>query len=91
MKFLLKTSCGLYDKEKKEKLEKLGFQFETEDYNQGKYWMLKEFDDEYKPTYLKINTLKELLDFRKEWNSIIIYEDSETSDLVLEIYDGWRE
>jgi hypothetical protein len=80
MQFKLKTAGNFYpDVSSRAKLEKLGFKFEPSDY---KEYMKADLDDE--PT-IEITTLDELMDFIKEYGSIVLDED------CLTIYDDYLE
>lgn len=78
MEFELSTSGYFYpQKERREKLEKLGFTFKPSDY--------KGFTIEGKPT-ITINSLEELMEFINSMNDEIIVGDGS-----IEIYDDYRE
>ena len=78
MEFELRTSGNFYpQKERREKLEKLGFTFKPSDY--------KDFTIEGKPT-ITINSLEELMEFIDSFNDDIIVGNG-----TIEIYDDYRE
>ncbi len=92
MKFALRTSKYWYNNKDKKRLEKLGFIFEKE----TKYLDIRKewYKDDYNvdPPLIEVNTLKELIDFQKEWGDIIIQKGEKNGEIIyIEIYDGYRE
>lgn len=85
MKFKLSTSANLYLKESnKEEIEKLkSFGFKFHDYRSisGSDTEVIECDE----AQIEINTLEELIEFSREWGTIIVDQDS------IEIYNDYRE
>jgi hypothetical protein len=79
MNFTLSTSGYLYRKEDKEKLEKLGFKFESEEYKPGTGTYCIE---DHKPV-VNIDTLETLIDFIKIWGQIVLDVDT------IKIYDDY--
>lgn len=77
MEFTLRTSGHFYpDKEKRTKLEKVGFTFNPSNY--------LDFTIAGEPT-VEIKDLNELMQFAEKWDGIIIGEGT------IEIYDDYRE
>lgn len=78
MIFKIKTSGSFYDNEEnRKKLETLGFTFRLSE--TVKRWMIEGEGRK------EINTIEELIEFEKEWGTIIF------SDGLIELYDDWRE
>jgi carbamate kinase len=82
MKIRIDTTGTFYKEDEKEKLERLGFEF-----NRSSRLGWRKI-----PTInpiIEISTIDELLEFVKEWGHIIL--DREGNNLTIEIYDYYRE
>ena len=93
MKFILETSGHIYNDKDKKRLESIGFKFDkikkTEYVFDNKIWYMDDFD--YRNS-IEINTLEELLAFRKKWGDLIIRKYRKDKNILhLEIYDNYRE
>ena len=92
MKFRLSSTDDWYDDEGKNRLEKLGFQFEIETDSSrttfGKWYKISKEDDNpiYIEPTIELATIEELVAFQKELGDLILLADS-----CIEIYDGYRE
>lgn len=92
MKFDLATTGNFYpDSKERKALESLGFKIDDEGETKGR---LRWYKDASVIPVITINTLEELVTFHEKWGSLILreaYDDADNSNLVLEIYDDYRE
>lgn len=82
MKFKLETAGCLYKKEDKEKLEKLGFIFDSGENSWEGYRYRKKRGVVVE---IEISSMEELVDFVREHGDIVF------SGNTIEIYDDYRE
>jgi len=80
MKFKLETSGYLYKDTDREKLSKLGFEFEPHKFMEYQ-WKKKENIN----LEIEINSLDQLVEFMGKWGSLILSPDT------IEIYDDYKE
>jgi hypothetical protein len=84
MKFRIETSGSFYSEDDAEKLKKLGFTFEKDNFYPPEASQLL-----YKTggeVFRDIGTLEELMSFVSEWGGTVILTEDE-----IEIYDHYRE
>jgi len=93
-----------YNKDKAEKLEKLGFKFDRMQHTEGKViteWYQEretecepgDYDEAVKDkdvVEIKLNSLEDLMDFINEYGEIVVSQPKEGLPII-EIYDDYRE
>jgi hypothetical protein len=90
MKFSLSTVEHYYNKEDMEKLSKLGFKFKFLD--ESCIWNpndLGEFEILDSEPSIEINSLEDLLNFSREYGSVILNTNTIDDVPKIEIYDGY--
>ena len=85
--FTLTTAGHFYDKGQAEKLEKLGFKFNSHGHEGCEADRMTSMKSD--SVEIKIDTLDELLDLAKEHGDIII--NANRNPPTIEIYDDYRE
>lgn len=86
MKFYIKTSgMYYYDKNKIDKLKRLGFEFDPKGYILNSSSTICFDDDDPELPTIEINSLDELMQLVHEYGDLIVSESE------IEIYDDYRE